>query len=140
MREVVAEIAAGSEQQSQGIAQINVAVEQMNGVTQQTAANSEESASGRGGAELAGGDDAAAGGRLRALADAGGTPCGPAAKPQPRVQAKPARPAVKTPLKAAAKAQPAARKKANGNGHVNRISPEALIPFDEEELEALGEF
>src|SRR5690625_171678 len=43
--EVMAEIAAASEQQSQGIVQINQAVEQMNTVTQQTAANSEEAAS-----------------------------------------------------------------------------------------------
>jgi methyl-accepting chemotaxis protein len=43
--EVVAEIAAASEQQSQGVDQINTAIEQMNQVTQQTAANAEESAS-----------------------------------------------------------------------------------------------
>jgi methyl-accepting chemotaxis protein len=43
--EVVAEIAAASEQQDQGITQVNKAVEQMNQVTQQNAANAEESAS-----------------------------------------------------------------------------------------------
>jgi methyl-accepting chemotaxis protein len=43
--EVVAEIAAASEQQSQGVDQINTAIDQMNHVTQQTAANAEESAS-----------------------------------------------------------------------------------------------
>jgi methyl-accepting chemotaxis protein len=43
--EVMAEIAAASEQQSQGVDQINTAVEQMNQVTQQVAANAEESAS-----------------------------------------------------------------------------------------------
>ncbi len=43
--EVVTEIAAASEQQSQGVDQINKAVEQMNQVVQQVAANSEESAS-----------------------------------------------------------------------------------------------
>jgi len=43
--EVMAEIAAASDQQSQGVDQINTAVEQMNQVTQQTAANAEESAS-----------------------------------------------------------------------------------------------
>jgi methyl-accepting chemotaxis protein len=41
----MAEIAAASEQQSQGVAQINAAVEQMNTVTQQVAAHAEESAS-----------------------------------------------------------------------------------------------
>src|SRR6185312_16127721 len=39
----MAEIAAGSEQQSQGIEQIAAGVEPMNGVTQQTAAKAEES-------------------------------------------------------------------------------------------------
>ncbi|MGV8121504.1 MAG: methyl-accepting chemotaxis protein [Candidatus Xenobiia bacterium LiM19] len=43
--EMMAEIAAGSEQQSTGIDQINTAVEQMNQLTQHNAANSEESAS-----------------------------------------------------------------------------------------------
>ena len=43
--EVMAEIEAASEQQSQGIGQINTGIEQMNQVTQQNAANSEESAS-----------------------------------------------------------------------------------------------
>jgi methyl-accepting chemotaxis protein len=43
--QVVAEIAAASEQQDQGISQVNKAVEQMNQVTQQNAANAEESAS-----------------------------------------------------------------------------------------------
>jgi methyl-accepting chemotaxis protein len=45
VREVMAEIAAASEQQGRGVDQINGAVEQMNGVTQSTAASSEESAS-----------------------------------------------------------------------------------------------
>jgi len=43
--QVVAEIAAVSEQQDQGISQVNKAVEQMNQLTQQNAANAEESAS-----------------------------------------------------------------------------------------------
>ncbi len=43
--EVMAEIAAASQQQSQGVDQINKAAEQMNQVVQQVAANSEESAS-----------------------------------------------------------------------------------------------
>lgn len=41
--EVMAEIAAASAQQDQGIQQVTTAVEQMNQVTQQTAANAEES-------------------------------------------------------------------------------------------------
>ncbi len=43
--QVVAEIAAASEQQDQGISQVNKAVEQMNQLTQQNAASAEESAS-----------------------------------------------------------------------------------------------
>lgn len=43
--EVMAEIAAATEQQSQGVQQINEAVGQLNEITQQNAANSEESAS-----------------------------------------------------------------------------------------------
>jgi methyl-accepting chemotaxis protein len=43
--EMIAEIAAASEQQSMGIGQVNVSVEQMNQLTQSNAANSEESAS-----------------------------------------------------------------------------------------------
>jgi methyl-accepting chemotaxis protein len=43
--EVMGEVTAASEQQTQGIGQINAAVDQMNAVTQQVAANSEESAS-----------------------------------------------------------------------------------------------
>jgi methyl-accepting chemotaxis protein len=43
--EVMAELAAASDQQSQGVDQITTAVEQMNQVTQQTAASAEESAS-----------------------------------------------------------------------------------------------
>ncbi|MBI3658736.1 MAG: MCP four helix bundle domain-containing protein [Acidobacteria bacterium] len=43
--EVMATIAAASDQQRQGVGQINTAIEQMNQVVQQTAANAEESAS-----------------------------------------------------------------------------------------------
>lgn len=43
--EVMAEIAAASEQQSQGVEQISAAIEQVNSVTQHAAANSAESAS-----------------------------------------------------------------------------------------------
>src|SRR5664280_1348666 len=43
--QVVAEIAAASDQQDQGISQLNRAVEQLNQLTQQNAANAEESAS-----------------------------------------------------------------------------------------------
>lgn len=45
VNDIVAEIAAASNEQSKGIGQINTAVSQVNKVTQQNAANSEESAS-----------------------------------------------------------------------------------------------
>ena len=45
MGEVMAEIAAASEQQSNGVEQVNSAVEQMNSLVQQNASNAEESAS-----------------------------------------------------------------------------------------------
>jgi len=45
VKDLVAEIAAASNEQAQGITQINKAVTEMNQVTQQTAANAEESAS-----------------------------------------------------------------------------------------------
>jgi methyl-accepting chemotaxis protein len=45
VKELVAEIAAASSEQAQGVDQINKAVTEMNNVTQQTAANAEESAS-----------------------------------------------------------------------------------------------
>jgi methyl-accepting chemotaxis protein len=43
--QVMAEIAAASDQQDQGISELNKAVEHLNHVTQQNAANAEESAS-----------------------------------------------------------------------------------------------
>jgi methyl-accepting chemotaxis protein len=45
MNELVSEIASGSTEQSQGIAQVNTAVSQLDGVTQSNAAAAEESAS-----------------------------------------------------------------------------------------------
>ncbi|MBN1604111.1 MAG: MCP four helix bundle domain-containing protein [Chitinispirillaceae bacterium] len=45
VNDLIAEIAAASQEQSLGIEQINIAVSQMDNVTQQNAANSEESAS-----------------------------------------------------------------------------------------------
>ncbi|MEW6658299.1 MAG: methyl-accepting chemotaxis protein [Thermodesulfobacteriota bacterium] len=45
IKELVAEIAAASNEQAGGVDQINRAVQEMNGVTQQVAANAEESAS-----------------------------------------------------------------------------------------------
>ncbi len=45
VNDLIGEIASASKEQSQGIDQVNTAVSQMDKVTQQTAANAEESAS-----------------------------------------------------------------------------------------------
>ena len=45
VEQLVDEIAAASQEQSQGIGQVNIAVTEMDKLTQQTAANAEESAS-----------------------------------------------------------------------------------------------
>ncbi len=45
IRELINEIAAASSEQAHGISQVNIAVAEMDKVTQQTAANAEESAS-----------------------------------------------------------------------------------------------
>lgn len=135
VREVMAEITASSDQQSQGIGQITVAVEQMNGVTQAAAANSEESASAS--EELS--SQAAV---MKGLVDEfelGTTaPARPAPRPQPARRPAPAPLAKKTKVAVPAIAR---KPKKNGNGHAPRFDPEAVIPFgDDADLRALEEF
>ena len=74
VRQVMAEIAAASEQQTDGVAQINQAVEEMNGVTQTTAASAEESASAAEEltSQAARGRELVGSFRVRAAASAGG--------------------------------------------------------------------
>jgi methyl-accepting chemotaxis protein len=132
--EVMDEIAAGADQQSQGVEQINTAVEQMNQVTQQTAANAEESSSAS--EELTGQAD-----ELRQLAAAY------------KLSASLARRGASGARKAAGKAEPSTARGAakwaaagggkKGSGKTNGQSQpaHALIPFDDDEGDAvLGEF
>ncbi len=128
--EVMAEIAAASDQQSQGVTQVNTAVEQMNQVTQQTAANAEESASAA--EELSGQSEEMKGMvatfRLSTVA-AGSGHRGGTAKTTLRVQMPQRRLAVPRP--GTAKPAPAA---AWGP------SPAKLIPLDDDEELILKEF
>jgi len=106
--EVMADIAAASEQQSQGVSEINGAVEQMNSLTQAVAANSEQSASAA--AELSSQSD-----RLNELVtafrlgDAGAAPSRAAAPAEPPPAAAGAAPAPRA-------KKPAKRPAANGAG------------------------
>ena len=131
--EIVAEIAAASDEQAKGVKQINVAVAQVNNVTQQNAANSEESASAAEelnaqSGELAGmlnvftltdeaGDGRSGGSRqVRGGSARGGHAAGRGARALPgrRVHEAGGRPALR------------------GQGHV---SPEQIIPLSDDELE-----
>lgn len=134
--EVMAEMAAASDQQSEGIDQITSAVEQMNMLTQQTAANSEESASAA--EELAGqaeemkkvlshfklkiGD----GGTRRAILPPGPAPTAPPARPARPVRALP--PSRTVPVRPhAAPVSPAP-------------DPSKLIPLDDDDTQILQQF
>jgi methyl-accepting chemotaxis protein len=132
VRTVVADIVAASDQQSDGIAQITVAVEQVNGVTQTAAANSEESAAA---AEQLSGQALVMKALVGEFELAGIAPRrsgrGDAARwPAPR------------------RAAPAVQVQSGGRLHVNgvtvpvhRIDPERVIPFgDEADLRTLEDF
>jgi ABC-type transporter Mla subunit MlaD len=130
--QVMAEIAAGSEQQRVGASQINRSVEEMSRLTQQNAATSEESASTA--EELAS--------QARTLLDLvsgfrlthahGAAPVRPAPRPH-AVGARAARPSV------IVKAPDSHQSHKNGNGAGNgRTAMKAFIPFDDDG--ALGEF
>jgi methyl-accepting chemotaxis protein len=132
--EMMAEIAAASDQQSEGVGQINSAIEQMNQVTQQTTANAEESASAA--EELSG-----QAGELHTLVTCfrltgfHNTPG--AAKNAPKA-AVPAPALSKGFKKAPAKplpAAPAGRGKTNG-----KTTPSELIPFVEDDQTLRREF
>jgi len=165
--EVIAEIAAASDQQATGIGQITVAVEQMNGVTQQSAANSEQSAATA--ESLAGQAD-----RLQTmvrdftLSRGAAAPATPAArravpdertpaavprnvtKPSARAAAKPAskpvskpvtKPAPKPVSKLAPKpvANTVAKTVARASGAL-LPDPRRMIPFDDDMDDVLGSF
>jgi methyl-accepting chemotaxis protein len=133
--EVMAEIAAASEQQDQGINQINTAADQMNQVTQQTAANAEESAASA--EELSGQaqemKSMVASFKLTEVAPGQGTQ-DPSRGHQPR-----------TALREQTKAAPVGvtiveSARGNARGRAAKTNPKRIIPFDEENVEVLKEF
>lgn len=149
--EVMAEIAAASEQQSQGVEQINSAVEEMNELTQQTAASSEEAASAA--EELSGQAE-----RMRSMIATfilqedmeDEEPVHPTpSRPSPGTSSKKGKPAkarsakekskrgeTKAPAKAGA---PTAEEEPKSEA-VEEIDPAKLIPFDEDDKKVLAEF
>ena len=125
--QVMGEIAAASEQQQQGVVQLNTAVEQLNQVTQQTAVNSEEATSTA--QELS--SQAA---EMRHLVQAFrlshvslGHSVAPRLAPPETVAKRPPqqRQALRQPKPVPPAASPA---------------PEEIIPFDEEDMKVLQEF
>lgn len=127
VRAMMAEIAAASEQQSQGIGQIATAVEEMNGVTQAVAANSEESASAS--EELS--SQAQVMSELVASFQLSGN--GSRGKAKRRAAAA----AATQPARKIKAPKLASIKESSGNGHHSRIDAEALIPFGDEEDESI---
>lgn len=128
--EVMGEIAAASEQQSDGVGQINGAVEQMNGVTQGVASSSEESAAAA--EELSGQSS-----RVRELVgsfDLSATPTrGKVANTR---ASRPAAPKQKSNGNGNGRRH-AMAKAGNGNGHAAATT---LIPLDDDDFATLGEF
>jgi methyl-accepting chemotaxis protein len=125
--EVMGEIAAASEQQQQGVIQLNTAVEQLNQVTQQSAANSEETASTA--QELS--SQAAEMQRLVQafqLSQAAGVHSVAPRSTQPKA-AVPRSPQKRPGVRPSESLPPA----------VSRL-PEAVIPFDEDDVKVLQEF
>jgi methyl-accepting chemotaxis protein len=131
--EVMAEMAAASDQQSEGIDQITSAVEQMNHLTQQTAANSEQSASAA--QELAGQAEEMKGAlkhfRVSMLRGAVKRPALPQAAPAGAAPPKPVKPARALPAARPAQVRPAIPPAAD---------PTKLIPLDDDDADVLQEF
>jgi methyl-accepting chemotaxis protein len=127
--DVMGEIAAASDQQSQGVEQINTAVEQMNQVVQQVAANAEESASAA--EELSGQANEMQGmiGQFR-MSQAGGGGVG-------TVKAKGVRaPVVKAPMMARGVKKAVSVSRTNG-----KAGQAPIIPFEDDDVNAaLTEF
>ncbi|MGV8121942.1 MAG: methyl-accepting chemotaxis protein [Candidatus Xenobiia bacterium LiM19] len=133
--EMMAEIAAASEQQNTGIDQINTAVEQMNQLTQHNAANSEESASA---AEELGSQAE----EMRQLVGTFRLTSGSARVMQ---QSRPAAvQASRRPVKEKVYAGAAAGTGGNGHGRkgasVDKATAAKLIPLDDVDLSTLQDF
>ena len=141
---VVAEIAAASEQQTQGVGQINGAVLQMNGVTQQVASSAEESASAA--EELASQSNVLSDmvGRFTLTSTSSRRTAASKAK-APRSSAGGAAPKAGQGFashptngngtrKAGSNGHTNGNGHSNGNGHAARFSAEDLMPFDDDGL------
>jgi uncharacterized phage infection (PIP) family protein YhgE len=123
MSEMVAEIAAASEQQDMGITQVNKAVEQMNQVTQQNAANAEESA---GAAE----EMSSQAEEMRSMVGGFKLSVTPEAMHGIRVQGQPS-------------VMPnfqAARQKSGYNIPLRKVDPKKVIPLEDEDHSVLRKF
>ncbi len=126
--DLVAEIAAASDEQAQGIGQINTAVSELDKVTQQNAANAEESASAA--EEMSAQAESMKQMVAELVALAGGKGAGKqeeaaALRPQPK------------PRKAAAALSRAAgrlKAKVEGRKKADKPAPEAVIPLGEKEF------
>ncbi len=133
--EVMAEIAASSDQQSQGVEQINIAIEQMNQVTQQTAANAEESAAA---AEELSGQAEEMQSLVNSFKLANTQSVKRAAAVTSRAPSSRRAPASQAHQRPSATASRAARGGHGGSAHTD---PRQLIPFNEDDdTEALQEF
>ena len=132
VRQVVAEIATSSDQQSRGISQISASVEQVNAVTQAAAANSEESASAA--EELS----------SQALVMKSLVGEFELAETLPRRNGRSSRHSQAIAPRRFAVNDHAGRVSVRANGHLlqgQRLDPESLIPFsDEEDLRTLEDF
>jgi len=132
MNELVAEIAAASGEQSQGIDQVNTAVSQLDKVTQQNAANAEESASA---AEELNGQSEELKSMVSTFAISGHAMSAPAAPANGNGSSRsPARAQAAAPRR-----RPAPVASGNGsNGKAAKPEPAAVFPLEEDE--SLEEF
>lgn len=139
---LVAEIAAASDDQNQGIEQVNISVDDTNKITQQNAANSEQSAA-------AAEELSAQAEQMKAMAkqlvvmigegDKAAVRQGKNFTPHFRKESKSRRRTPPTPkrLPVGPPTEPAAAKKATVNmagGRQKALKPEELIPFDDQDL------
>jgi methyl-accepting chemotaxis protein len=133
--EMMGEIVASGDQQAQGVAQVNTAVEQMSGVTQQVAANAGESAAA---AEELGAQSQSLLEMVGefTIGQAAVSRAAPVPASAARYPAPPRRPRPGTsagPGHAPATPRPRPNGNGNGNGHSAprpKIDPESLLPFD----------
>jgi methyl-accepting chemotaxis protein len=135
VNDLVAEIAAASNEQNQGIAQISTGIAQMDSVTQQNAANAEESAS-------AAEELSAQAQELQAMTASYRLSQQAAAAPVARAQPV-ARPAVGLKLVGGGEggaSRGSSKKRATRPGAGSGAAPKAVIPLDADDDQALASF